>query len=210
MTLKFEVRQIAAEAFEAATFCDVDGDGVLDIVSGGFWYRGPDFRQRRLIQASPRRINDYYDDFSAILLDVDGDGRPDLITGGWWGESLRWYKNPGGQTDATWQEAELAGGCGAIETTRAWDVDGDGKLEIVPNTPGSPLCAYRLDGRGGATRHELYPEPLGHGLGFGDLNGSPAFATPRGILRPRQTATPGPATGSSRRGRTSARTPRSR
>ena len=49
MPLKWTKRQISSETFEAAGVFDVDGDGVPDIVAGGFWYRGPDFRQRFLI-----------------------------------------------------------------------------------------------------------------------------------------------------------------
>ena len=69
-----------------------------DIVAGGFWYRGPDFRQKLLISDHPRRYRDYYDEFSVIPLDIAGDGRLDFVTGGWWGDSLRWRQNPGGHT----------------------------------------------------------------------------------------------------------------
>jgi hypothetical protein len=78
-----------------------------------------------------------------------------------------------------------------VETTRAWDIDGDGHLEIVPNTPGAPLCAYKLilDSRGKGTgkfsKHVLFSEGIGHGLGFGDIDGDGRgeFITPKGILK---------------------------
>jgi len=60
----------------------------------------------------------------------------DFITGGWWGNNIRWRENPG--NEGPWPEHIIAI-TGNVETTRAWDVDDDGKLEIVPNTPGS-LC----------------------------------------------------------------------
>jgi hypothetical protein len=86
---------------------------------------------------------EYWDDFSTIVLDIDGDGRLDVITGGWWGETLRWRRNPG-DAKKTWDEQVIAT-VGNIETTRAWDLDGDGVIEIVPNTPGRrEVKAFRL------------------------------------------------------------------
>jgi hypothetical protein len=67
---------------------------------------------------------------------------------------------------------------GNVETTRAWDVDGDGQLEIVPNTPGGPLVVYKLvtgadgRGRGRFAHHLICDRPQGHGLGFGDISGN--------------------------------------
>ena len=65
---------------------------------------------------------------------------------------------------------------GNVETTRAWDVDGDGIPEIVPNTPNDPLVVYRLKtvggkGTGSFDSIKIYNEKQGHGLGFGDING---------------------------------------
>jgi hypothetical protein len=188
MPLRWTKQQVSSETFEAAGVSDVDGDGVPDIVAGGFWYRGPDFRQRFIIADSPRRYRDYYDDFSVIPLDVDGDGHIDYITGGWWGQNLRWRRNPGkhefGWAMKPWDEQVLVEGIGNVETTRAWDIDGDGQLEIVPNTPNHPLCAYKI-AAGKAARQVIYPEGLGHGLGFGDIDGDGVgeFITPRGILK---------------------------
>jgi hypothetical protein len=58
-----------------------------------------------------------------------------------------------------------------VETTRAWDVDGDGQVEIVPNTPGGPLVVYKLVGPGRFEAFPIHREAQGHGLGFGDING---------------------------------------
>ena len=73
---------------------DVNNDGIPDIVSGSFWYQGPEFRDRYFIK-DQQRFGEYYDDFSTIPMDVNGDGRMDVITGGWFGKNLRWRENPG-------------------------------------------------------------------------------------------------------------------
>lgn len=153
---------------------DVNKDGILDIVSGGFWYQGPDFRKRHRI-GDVRRYDEYYDDFSTIPLDINGNGYLDIVTGGWWGNTLRWRENPG-RPNADWPEHIIAS-TGNVETTRAWDVDGDGRVELVPNTPGHPLVVYKLvidaAGRpaGDFTSHVIRDVPQGHGLGFGDIDG---------------------------------------
>ena len=57
-------------------------------------------------------------------------------------------------------------------------MDGDGQLEIVPNTPGGPLVVYKLltdnqgKGRAEFEEHAIWDENQGHGLGFGDVTGN--------------------------------------
>jgi hypothetical protein len=175
MPLRFRKVCIAEERFESAGVFDVTGNGILDLVSGGFWYEGPDFKTRHLI-GEILAEGEYFDDFSTIPMDINGNGRLDYVTGGWWGETLRWRENPG-VAGAEWPEHVIAE-VGPVETTRAWDVNGDGFLELVPNCPQSPLMAFQLerdaDGRGVGRfhKHILHPEAQGHGLGFGDISGS--------------------------------------
>jgi len=168
MPLKFRKTLISDETYESAGAFDVNGDGHLDIVSGAWWYEGPDFKTRHFI-GDVRAEGEYFDDFSTIPTDVTGNGLPDFITGGWWGDTLRWRENPG-DPDAEWPEHVIAE-TGNVETTRAWDVDGDGQLEIVPNTPGGPLAVFKLTGPRAFARHVVRDEKQGHGLGFGDVNG---------------------------------------
>ncbi len=173
MALRFQKKFLSAERYESAGVFDVNGDGIPDIVCGAFWYEGPDFEREHRI-GHVAEFGEYYDDFSTIPMDVNGDGRMDFITGGWWGETLRWRENPG-KSGVDWPEHIIAK-TGNIETTRAWDVDGDGQLEIVPNTPNDPLVVYKLVRPG---VFEAFPLKIsgrendrqGHGLGFGDIKG---------------------------------------
>ena len=175
MPVKFRRTLIATERYESAGVFDVDGNGILDAVSGDYWYEGTDLRRRHAI-GTVQAVGEYFDDFSTVPMDVNGNGRIDFVTGGWWGKALRWRENPG-TAGAEWPE-HLLSPCGRIETTRAWDVDGDGQLEIVPNTPGDPLVVYKLvtdeygRGTGHFTPHTIYDAKQGHGLGFGDITGS--------------------------------------
>jgi FG-GAP-like repeat len=190
MPLKWTRKQISSETFESAGVFDVDGDGILDIVCGGFWYKGPDFSKVYNIATDMPRYADYYDDFSTIAMDINGDGRLDFITGGWWGENLRWRENPG-EAGKLWPEHVIVDKIGNVETTRAWDIDGDGRLEIVPNTPNTPLIALKLitdahgKGTGKFSKHQLFSTPIGHGYGFGDIDGDGKgeFVFRKGILK---------------------------
>ena len=176
MPVKWRKVVVSSEVFESAGVFDVDGDGVLDIVSGGYWYRGPDFRQKLVISETLRRYNDYYDEFSTIAMDIDGDGRLDVVTGGWWGNTLRWRQNPGDPRQP-WPEHIIAE-VGNIETTRAWDIDGDGDREIIPNTPNGRLRIFKLirDSVGRPTgrfaQFTILDRKQGHGLGCGDVAGN--------------------------------------
>ncbi len=173
MPVKWTKRLIADERYEAADVFDVNRNGRLDIVSGAYWYEGPDFRKRHWI-GEVRPEGEYYDSFSAIPMDVDGDGWTDIIVGSWWGP-LRWRKNPGA-AEGEWAERLIAE-CGNIEAIVTGDVDGDGQMEIIPNTPGAPLVVYKLvtdaegRGQGRFEAHTIWPNAQGHGLGYGDVNG---------------------------------------
>ncbi|MFB3891101.1 MAG: FG-GAP repeat domain-containing protein [Phycisphaerae bacterium] len=174
--LRFQKTLISDERYESCGVFDVNNDGVLDIVSGAYWYPGPRFDRKHLI-GEIKAAGEWYDDFSTIPMDVNGDGWMDYVTGGWWGNNIRWRENPKGDPEKPWPEHVAAANTGNVETTRAWDVDGDGQLEIVPNTPPASQKFYKLvtdkQGRGTGQFKEfvVYDSKSGHGLGFGDING---------------------------------------
>ncbi|MCG3148868.1 MAG: hypothetical protein PCFJNLEI_02317 [Verrucomicrobiae bacterium] len=175
MPVKWKKVWIADENYESAGVFDVNNDGVLDLVSGAFWYQGPDFRKKHNVGPVSKH-GEYYDDFSTIALDVNGDGYLDFITGGWWGNTLRWRENPKGDPKKEWPVHVIAE-VGNVETTRAWDLDGDGQIEIVPNTPmRREVRAFKLVAPGKFECHTLYTFPekqgQGHGLGCGDIAGN--------------------------------------
>jgi len=175
MPLKWKKKLIAEETYESAGLIDVNNNGVLDIVSGAWWYEGPDFKKKHHIM-DVKAEGEYFDDFSNIPMDINGDGWMDYITGAWWGGALRWNENPG-SPDKEWTEHIIAE-TESIERPCAWDVDGDGMIEIVPNTPGAGLAFYKLKtdkngkGTGDFTKHIVREEPQGHGLGAGDIAGN--------------------------------------
>lgn len=166
--VKFRKVPIASESFESVGVFDVNKDGTPDLVSGVFWYEGPDFWKRHLI-GQYKRYDGYYDDFSTIPFDVNRDGNIDYITGGWFEKTLRWHENSG-DPKKEWIPHEIAKTTN-IETTYAWDIDGDGVEEIVPNTPENPLLVFKYDSVNKSfTKYTIAPYQ-DHGIGFGDVNG---------------------------------------
>lgn len=171
--LEWERIKLTDRAYEAASVCDINNDGKLDIVSGAYWYVGPDFKTSHKmcdVQAS----GEYFDDFADYPMDVNGDGYVDIVTGGWFGQMLRWRENPKGKT-GPWKVHDIDKP-GNIETIRFWDIDGDGHVEALPNAGGN-VVAYRLvrdasgKGTGKFAKHVIKMGGVGHGMGFGDVNG---------------------------------------
>jgi hypothetical protein len=177
--LKFKKRLLnkgkdKTETFaEAASVFDVNNDGILDIVSGEYWYEGPDFIKKHKICDIPVE-SEYTADFCDYGMDVNGDGRKDIITGFWFTESLEWRENPG--NNGLWK-THLIDKCGKIETIRFFDIDNCGVEEIFPILPWDPPCFYKLikdeNGKGTAKfeKYVIHNEITQHGMGFGDMNG---------------------------------------
>ena len=185
--LKFEKIRISDVTYEAASAADINKNGVLDIVSGEYWFEGPGFKKRHKM-CDVQRADDYYDDFGDVPMDVNGNGYPDVVTGGWWGKTLRWRENPKGEA-VEWKVHDICE-TGSVERLCCWDIDGDGFPEAVPNCPGQPFVAFKLardkDGKGAGRfdRHLLCRTPQGHGLGCGDItgNGRPDLVSAAGWL----------------------------
>jgi hypothetical protein len=171
--LKFERSRIGNVIYEAVSAFDVNNDNTKDIVSGEYWFEGPDFVKAHRI-CELQAVGDYYDDFADYPMDVNGDGYLDIVSGGWWGETVLWRENPKGQP-VEWKN-HVIDKCGNVETIRFWDVDRDGKVEVCPNAGGN-VVYYKLvvdangKGTGTFTKHVVKEGGCGHGLGFGDVNG---------------------------------------
>lgn len=170
--VEFRKTKVSSETYESVGVADINNDGHMDLVSGAFWYEGPHFVQRHFI-AEINRVQEYWDDFATILIYVNKDGKMDIVTGGWFEATLYWLENPG--NNKPWKR-HVIDKTGNIETARGFDLDGDGLVEIIPNTPNQPLKYYKLqaytrdnsDAR--FTKVDIAPTH-GHGLGFGDING---------------------------------------
>jgi dienelactone hydrolase len=176
--LAFRRHVINADSeFLAAAVFDVNKDGKLDIVCGGYWYEAPTWKKHflRNVEISRGRPDGY----GHQVLDVNGDGWPDIVTVNWRTSSLKWIEHPGADLakGLEWK-THLIATPGASETGRLIDLLGDGTPAILPS--GANFAAWwelrrQLNAQGAAEpqwlRHELPRELAGHGIGAGDVNG---------------------------------------
>jgi dienelactone hydrolase len=167
----------ADSEFVAAAVCDVNRDGKLDIVCGGYWYEAPTWKKHFL--RNVEILGGRPDGYAHLPFDLNGDGWTDLVTVNWRSNSIKWIAHPGaGLAEGKEWKATVIAVPGPSETGRLVDVDGDGLLDILPNGAGfAAWWAFRPEAKpqGGWTpawvRHELPRELAAHGLGFGDING---------------------------------------
>jgi len=177
----------------ACAAVDVNRDGKLDIISGGAWYEAPSWKRHfvRNVQV----IRGRFDDYSNLPLDVNADGWLDLVSVNYRSQSIYWAEHPG-KSLGEWKTHPIDQP-GASETGRLVDIDGDGRLDLLPN--GVKFAAWYellpapVDGdsapRTGKSqpawvRHDLPAALAGHGIGTGDINGDGRLDVigPRGWL----------------------------
>jgi hypothetical protein len=183
-SVRFTKKPLFVGPHENATVGDLNRDGHPDIVSGAYWFAGPDFVPRTY---RPNHLaKGYHRGNSEHIRDVDGDGWPDIIVGGWGADGISWYRNPGRgavERGRPWEMHEpwpvhlLARTRGTMEMFALHDYDGDGvpELHSANYRKQEPLEVWRFtkgaDGQPALQPFVLGAEGGGHGFAWGDVNG---------------------------------------
>jgi hypothetical protein len=155
---------------------DIDGDGVQDLVAGGYpenplsWWRWPDLRQTVVATATVEFTTD------AGLADIDSDGDLDIVTAdGQQGLNLIWFENPRLGADPSdssrWARRELTAAGGWVKDIELADFDGDGRMDVAARTHSALMILFQDSGKRW-TRADFSDFELGEeGMGSGDIDG---------------------------------------
>ncbi|HUG90250.1 MAG TPA: PVC-type heme-binding CxxCH protein [Planctomycetaceae bacterium] len=161
---------------EGADAGDFNRDGHMDIVSGPFWYEGPEFKKQHVYyEPKPFDPLGYSDTFFIFAEDLNGDDWTDILVLDWPGKEARWYENPQGR-EGMW-EKHVVFDVVDNESPRFVDIDGDGRREIVCSNDGyfGFVKVNADDPTQRWTFHRVSDQSAGgrftHGLGVGDVNG---------------------------------------
>ncbi len=182
---------------EGANFGDFNRDGKMDVVSGPFWYEGPDFKTRHEYYSATEKFtlkkddgstetipgfegalgvnNTYSRNFIAFSYDFNRDKWPDILILGFPGAESYWYENPKGK-EGHWPR-HTALDVTDNESPTFGDLTGDGKPEIICSSNG--FLGYAApDWKNPSAPwmwHSISPDNkyhrFTHGLGVGDVNG---------------------------------------
>lgn len=173
---QFERKQLGDKFYaEGATFADINQDGKTDVISGPFWYEGPEFQKRHeYYPVKEWSINGYSDNFFAFTHDINKDKWPDIVIIGFPGKEAFWYANPQNK-EGHWKK-HLAHPVVDNESPTYTDITGDGEPELVFHTGGQ--LGYAGPGKDPTAPwefHAISPNlkygRFTHGLGVGDVNG---------------------------------------
>ena len=174
-------KHILLEEFiaEGVAVGDVNGDGQIDVMAGAYWFEAPGWEKHELAQPQKFEYDKgYSDSFISQGMDVNGDGWVDFVRIGFPGEEVQWFENPQNK-EGHWKTHLIHGSLGN-ESAGFYDVDKDGKLDILGGNPPTgemiwlkaPDSGDNLEWQKFTISKEKSPgtDRFSHGLGMGDIN----------------------------------------
>ncbi|MEQ8336600.1 MAG: VCBS repeat-containing protein [Cyclobacteriaceae bacterium] len=156
---------------------DVNHDGLIDILSGPFWFEAPDWTRHEIRPVKTFDITKgWSDSFLNFSLDVNKDGWIDFVRIDFPGTGAYWYENPQNES-GHWKEY-LFDSTACNESPMLTDLDEDGSPELIFGSGNKEMKWFKLTGDSTFWEsHSLSAADapgthrFSHGLGSGDING---------------------------------------
>ncbi len=163
----FLLHQIGTDHSEGIAVFDFDRDGLLDVTSGAFWYKAPEWTRQEYRTATIS--GEFVSNCGEFAIDVNRDGYLDIISAGWMDDGIFYFENPK-QPGVKWKRVQITPSR-QTEGLYSVDIDGDGTPDILPaHWTKQPLWWIQIkDGK--AVKRPIGPEGSGHGIGYGDVDG---------------------------------------
>jgi len=177
----FLLHQIGTDRSEGVAVFDVDRDGKLDVTSGAYWYKAPDWRRTEFREA--KISGEFISNCGEFAIDVNRDGYPDIVASGWMDDGIFYFENPK-KPGVMWTRTQITPSK-QTEGLISVDVDGDGTPDVIPtHWTSQPVFWLHVAG-GKITKRPVGDAGSGHGVGFGDVDGDgkPDIITPHGYYR---------------------------
>lgn len=161
---------------EGVSAGDFNNDGKSDVVSGPYWYAGPDFTERHEIyDTKDFPPKGYSPNFNTWAYDINGDGWDDVLRVTHPGQKVLWHANPKGK--GVWKEY-IATDSLENESPQFSDINGDGVFDLVGSV-GGQFVYFTFEKKKASqkwVRHNISPPKstgprYTHGLGVGDVDG---------------------------------------
>jgi len=195
LTDKWQKHQLSRYFWaEGACAADINSDGHIDILSGPYWFEGPDFRNRHVIYPEQKTFksgaetipgfegelsgkNAYSDNFLSYASDFNADGHPDYLVIGFPGKETFWYENPAGK-EGMWTR-HTALDVTDNESPMLVDINGDGRPDLLCMSngtigfasfdPAKPHAKWKWSAVTPVDKKAY--QRYTHGIGHGDMNG---------------------------------------
>ncbi len=157
----------------SAAVADINHDGIMDVISGPFYYLGPGYTERHEFTTARtyNPSNQFAQGMVNFAYDFTGDGWPDILMVDQ--RPIYLYVNPRGES-RRWDRYNVVPQA-STEMELLKDIDGDGKPEVLfggdgameyakpdPANATAPWIVHKISERIGVNAH---------GMGAGDING---------------------------------------